>query len=140
MSLANTFGIVLSSPVSSEIVSGNGVSTVQKSADDDYEFARTNLRQLIATSVNMAQDASLVAQTNQHANGYVAAAQAIKVALDANKDLLSISKTRIDIAMADGSGRPLEDMSGATITNNNVFVGTTADLLDMMKVKDVTPE
>lgn len=140
MSLANTFGIVLSSPVSSEVVPGKGITTVQKSADDDYEFARNNLRQLIATSVNMAQDASLVAQTNQHANGYVAAAQAIKVALDANKDLLTVSKTRIDIAIADGSGRPIEDTPGATVTNNNVFVGTTADLLRMMKAKDVTPE
>lgn len=132
MSLANTFGIVLSTPISGEIIESNTVVNIQNNADSDYEFARRNIRQLVATASQAATEASLIASSSQHANAFVAASQVLKVALDANKDLMTVSKQRVDIAMADGSGRKLD---GSNVTNNNLFVGTTADFIKMIKEK-----
>jgi hypothetical protein len=132
MSLANTFGIVLSTPISGEIIESNTHVNVQHNADNDYEFARKNIRQLVATAAQAATEASLIASSSQLANAFVAASQVLKVALDANKDLMTISKQRVDIAMADGSGRKLD---GSNVTNNNLFVGTTADFIKMIKEK-----
>jgi septin family protein len=84
------------------------------------------------SAAQAATEASLIASSSQLANAFVAASQVLKVALDANKDLMTISKQRVDIAMADGSGRKLD---GSNVTNNNLFVGTTADFIKMIKEK-----
>lgn len=89
---------------------------------DDYDFARANMRDLITMGMQVAAEASTVASQSGDANSFVSVAQIIKAISDTNKSLMGLSKQKMDVV-----GAPKQDAS-KTVTNNNLFVGTTADL------------
>jgi hypothetical protein len=72
----------------------------------DYEFARQNITDAI-----------------------------VKGVVDANKELLALSKQQQEITTA---GKPAQGPAGKT--TNNLFVGSTADLLRMLKNPDASGE
>jgi hypothetical protein len=89
----------------------------------DFEYARGNLINIIEKG-NEALDGILdVASMAQHPRSYEVAATIINSLAAANKDLLELSKRRKD----------LEGEKNPTTINNNLFVGSTAELQKLLK-------
>lgn len=103
------------------------VSVEESTVDDDAEFARSNIRNLIQKG-NVAMDQLLhVAKESEHPRAYEVAAGLIKNLSELNKDLLEIQKRRKD----------LNPQEAASVKNVNVdkavFVGSTAELVKLLK-------
>ena len=94
----------------------------------DYEYARSNLYGIIETSSNALDQLVELAKASEHPRAFEVVSQLTKTLVDANKDLLEIQK-KVK-ALQDEEKQPREENN---VTNNNLYVGSTADLLKMMK-------
>jgi len=99
------------------------------SSDLDYEYARSNLYGIIETSSDALNQLVELAKASEHPRAFEVVGQLTKTLLDANKDLLEIQK-KVKALQAEEEQKL--DESGQ-ITNNNLFVGSTNDLLKIMK-------
>lgn len=100
----------------------NGIIPV--SLEDDAAHARETLRTLIDKG-NEAIDGILhIAKNSDHPRAYEVAGQLIKTVSDTAKDLLEIQKRKKDLEKED---KPKIQ------TQNNLFVGSTHELLKAMK-------
>lgn len=95
---------------------------------DDFEFARGNLISVIEKGQEALQGIVDVAGMSQHPRSYEVVATLISSVTNANKDLLELQKKKKDLLKAE------ESKTGST--TNNLFVGSTADLLKMIKSKN----
>jgi len=92
--------------------------------EDDAQHARETLRNLIDKG-NEAIDGILhIAKNSDHPRAYEVAGQLIKTVSDTAKDLLEIQKRKKDLEKED---KPKIQ------TQNNLFVGSTHELLKAMK-------
>jgi hypothetical protein len=98
--------------------------------DDDFNLARNNLRQLLNKSDNAIDNLLKVAEESEHPRAYEVAATLIKTMADLNKDLLDIRKKKNDLL-----GRKEIDTEKPFI-DKAVFVGSTTDLIKMIKNKN----
>ena len=97
------------------------VSTV----DDDAEYARTNIRDLIEKG-NVAMDNLLhVAKESEHPRAYEVAANMLKNLTDMNKDLLEIQKRKKEL-------KPQTTQQNISV-DKAVFIGSTTELLKQLK-------
>lgn len=94
--------------------------------DDDFEYARANIVTAIEKGQEALGDMLDVAARSQHPRGYEVVATLVKTISDANKDLLELSKRKKDLLKDDSN-------KGPSTVNNNLFVGSTAELLKMLK-------
>jgi len=95
--------------------------------EDDAEFARTNIRELISKG-NTAIDTLLqVATASEHPRAYEVAAGLIKNLGDLNKDLLEIQKRKRDLDPKQLKGNSTTNIDKA------VFVGSTTELVKFLK-------
>jgi len=93
---------------------------------DDFEYARGNMINIIEKG-NEALDGILnVADQSQNPRSYEVVATIIKTMAETNKDLLELTKKKKELENIDGVG------SAKTI-NNNLFVGSTAELQKLIK-------
>ena len=110
-----------------EIVQSTEVIEVKNSIDDDAEFARQNLRDLIEKGNDAANHIVEIAKQSEHPRAFEVAAGMLKNLADMNKDLLEIQKRKRDLQ--------------PKVTNNThninvdkaVFVGSTAELIKQLK-------
>ena len=95
--------------------------------EDDAEFARSNIRDLIAKG-NVAIDNLLqVANASEHPRAYEVAAGLIKNLGDLNKDLMEIQKRKRDLD-------PTQSKNNSTTNiDKAVFVGSTTELVKFLK-------
>jgi hypothetical protein len=98
----------------------------QDNVDDDFEYARGNLISVIEKGQEALNGILDVAGMSQHPRSYEVVSGLIKTLTDANKDLLQLSKQHKDLKQADKN-------SGPQTVNNNLFVGSTAELQKMLK-------
>ena len=91
---------------------------------DDFEFARSNLINAIEQGQTALADIVSVAGMSQHPRAYEVVATLLKTVADANKDLLELQKRKKDLT---GIG------PAPTTVNNNLFVGSTAELQQLIK-------
>lgn len=100
---------------------------VQKDGDlnYDYEFARANIINTIEKGNEALNGILDVADQSQHPRSYEVAANLIKTMVEANKDLIELTKKKRDIDNNSGT-KP-------TTVNNNLFVGSTAELQKLIK-------
>lgn len=105
---------------------------------DDYQFARENLKNLINNANRALDDLSAIAQLSESPRAYEVLSTLMKTMVDANKDLLELQKKMKSLRN--------ESVSAAnpnSITNNSLFVGSTAELQKLIndsETVDVTPE
>ncbi len=94
----------------------------------DYQMVRDNLKHIIDTS-SVAIDGILnVASEGESPRAYEVVAQLIKTTLEANESLVDLHKKIKDIEKTD------EKKEEAThVTNNALYVGSTKDLLSMIR-------
>ena len=92
---------------------------------DDFEYARGNMIAVIEKGQEALSGILDVAGMSQHPRSYEVVATLVKAVADANKDLLELSKKRKDIEKVDNGG--------PQTVNNNLYLGSTADLLKLLK-------
>jgi hypothetical protein len=105
--------------------------STEQDIDDDYEYARSNLYNLIEKG-NYAMNGILeVARESQHPRAYEVAASLIKNIGDVNDKLLNLQKMKNDLEskIKNESG----EAAPSVHVNNAVFVGSTSDLLKRIK-------
>ncbi len=106
--------------------------TVQNAVEenDDYEYARNNLKGLIENGKEVMQNIMYVAKESESPRSYEVVGQLIKTLAETNKDLLDLAKKSKELKSKK------EDMpTGGTQIQNALFVGSTAELQKLIKGK-----
>lgn len=99
---------------------------VQK--NDDYEYARRNLYDIIEKGNDALEHIVDIAKQSESARAFEVVTNLIKTMAETNKDLLQLAKVQKDLEKDDS-------VPDKNVTNNNLFVGSSADLLKMIKDK-----
>lgn len=90
---------------------------------DDFQYARGNMVNILEKGNEALSDMLEFAQRSQHPRGYEVVATLIKTLAETNKDLLELSKKK----------QELEGDKSPSTVHNNLFVGSSAELLKMLK-------
>jgi hypothetical protein len=98
-------------------------------AEQDFELARKNLQELAKKGNKALDELIMLAKNSEHPRAYEVVATLIKTLADTNKDLLDTRKKKLDIDKARGAS----PNSDAKTVNNNLFVGSTAELQKFLK-------
>ena len=126
--LNDTFDV---EPISSEIEKIDVKKEIDKyksSAEDikkDYEYTRGNLYSIIEKGQEAINGILEIAQESEMPRAYEVAGQLIKNVSDATDKLLDLQKKLKDVNE--------EEKGPTSVTNNALFVGSTADLQKMLK-------
>ena len=106
--------------------------------ENDYEFARETLYDMICKGRDGVEEMLEVAKASEHPRAYEVLAKLIKDTADVSNQLLTLQKQKKDLEKED---RPALPPGGQT--TNNVFVGSTTELQRMLKdmnEKEVTSQ
>lgn len=128
MNIASTLGIEPTKEVT-DIAPVKEVSVGDynsKDADRDYEEVRRNLKCIIEKSQEAIEGISELAQDSQQPRAYEVMAQLIQSSLEANNRLMDIHRRMKDIKRE-------EKGKTTNVTNNSIYVGSTADLQKMIR-------
>ncbi len=98
-----------------------------KDDDIDYNYARENYYNLIERNQDAIEEMLEIAKQSEHPRAFEVVGQLIKSGLDANKELMTLHKTKKELSIEKGGS--------TTNVNNAVFVGSTADLQKLLKAK-----
>ena len=93
---------------------------------NDYEFARSNLYDLINKGSHALEDIIDVAKQSESPRAFEVVTNLLKTMVDANKDLLDLAKKQKELEKRD------ETQDGPKTVNNNLIL-TSAELLKMIK-------
>lgn len=98
------------------------------SAKADFETARANILTMIENGQEAMFKLTKIAEASQHPRAFEVLAKMMETMLQANKDLMGLQK---DIRELDSADNPIN--SQAKTINNNLFVGSTAELQKMIE-------
>ena len=126
---------------------GESLIRVENNLNNDYEFARTNIRNLISEQMSLIPELSSVVIGLQTPDGYDSAAKFIASVVVANDKLVQLSERQLYIK------KPKGDKSNNTqskdsnlvetqnnVTNNLMITMTTSDLLNSILEKEMNKE
>ena len=97
-----------------------------KDEDIDYNYARENYYNLIERNQDAVEEMLEIAKQSEHPRAFEVVGQLIKSGLDANKELMALHKTKKELSIEKGPSQ---------VTNQAVFVGSTAELQKLLKAK-----
>ena len=97
-----------------------------KDDDIDYNYARENYYNLIERNQDAVEEMLEIAKQSEHPRAFEVVGQLINSGLDANKELMALHKTKKELSIEKGPSQ---------VTNQAVFVGSTAELQKLLKVK-----
>ena len=118
-------------PTDSAVVKISSSLTGNSDADRDYREVRDNLKRIIIQSEDAIQGVLEVASETQSSRAYEVAAQLIQATLEANNKLMHLHKQLKDIKKEDAA----KAGGSVTTTNNNIFVGNTAELSRFLRAR-----
>lgn len=123
-------------PTKQEIVSKptaqvTEITVAKEDLDKDYLTVRSNLKELINKGTSAIDGILNLASETEQPRAYEVLAQLIKTVADTNKDLLDMHNKMKTLK----GDQPQTTNSGNTITNNSIFVGSTAELQKLLKGK-----
>jgi hypothetical protein len=95
-------------------------------ADRDYDEVRRNLKCIIEKSQEAIEGISELAQDSQQPRAYEVIAQLIQSSLEANNRLMDLHRRMKEI-------KKEEKSKSTSVTNNSIYVGSTADLQKMIR-------
>lgn len=95
-------------------------------AENDYEYARNNLKKIIETGSMALQELSSIASTSESPRAFEVVAQMVKNLSDTNKDLLELQK-KLKTLKAE------EEKKSPNNVTNALFVGSTTELQKLIK-------
>jgi len=110
----------------------NAVTIVTENAtvEDDYEYARKNLRTLIDNGKEVMENLTFLAKEGESPRAYEVVGQLIKTLADTNKDLLNLAKQKKEL-----QHKKDEESTNPTHVTNALFVGSTAELQKLLNHK-----
>lgn len=115
-----------------DVVEGKVVQRTVVPTDDkmnkDYEYARSNFYNVIESGTEALEQMLDVAKASEHPRAYEVVSTIMKTLVDANKDLVAMSTKKVESEEKANSESP----NGLT-TNNNLFVGSTNELQQLIK-------
>jgi hypothetical protein len=101
-------------------------------AQEDFAFARSNIRNLIRQGTGAVDNILEVARESEHPRAYEVVSTLIKTMAEMNKDLLDIQKKKKELV----GGSTTKNQDNQTINvDKAVFVGSTTDIIKQMKEK-----
>ena len=95
---------------------------------NDYEYARQNMYDIIEKGTSALEDIVDIARQSESPRAFEVVTNLIKTLADANKDLMDLAKKNKELSKPDASNE------NKTV-NNNLFVGSSSELLKMIKDK-----
>jgi len=98
----------------------------EEDVEKDYKYSRAQLYSLVEKGQEAVDGALDVAQQSDSARAYEVAGQLIKHVADTADKLIDLQKKMKDID-------EVKDKNTTNVTNNSLFVGSTADLQKMLK-------
>jgi hypothetical protein len=93
--------------------------------DTDIKYIRDRMYETICTTADAVDEMLSIAKQSQHPRAFEVVATLLNTQREASKDLLELHKKKKELKH--------EDHGGPDTVNNNLFVGSTADLLRMIK-------
>ena len=91
----------------------------------DYQYARENFYNVIEKGTQALEDMLDVAKASEHPRAYEVVSTLMRTLVDANKDLVAMGDKKVKSEEKTEDGKP--------VTNNNLFVGSTAELQQILK-------
>jgi hypothetical protein len=131
--LDETFNVEETMTPAVEVESFNVDSSIdkfEKISDDikkDYEYSRGNLYSIIEKGQEALNGVIELAQETEMPRAYEVAGQLIKSVSDATEKLIDLQKKLKDIQSEDNKKGP------TSVTNNALFIGSTAELSKLLK-------
>ena len=98
------------------------------SAKSDFEAARANIHNMIENGNDAMYKLALIAESSQHPRAFEVLAKLMDTMLNANEKLLDLQTKIREIESSDS---PINEK--AKTINNNLFVGSTAELQKVLK-------
>lgn len=96
--------------------------SVNNEVEDDYDYARKNLRDLIDSGMGDLNTVMDIARQSESPRAFEVATNLMKTLTDTNKDLLELAKKKKELT---------KEKEPQNVTNA-LFVGSTADLQKMI--------
>lgn len=114
-----------------DVVEGKIVERTPVPTDDkmnkDYEYARSNFYNVIESGTEALEQMLDVAKASEHPRAYEVVSTIMKTLVDANKDLVAMSTKKVE------NEEKANPDSSKAVTNNNLFVGSTNELQQLLK-------
>jgi hypothetical protein len=101
-------------------------SVVKAQNNNDYEYARRNMYDILEKGSSALEDMLDLARQSESPRAFEVVTNLIKTLAETNKDLLDLAKAQKDLTKEEGGPEKV-------VTNNNLFVGSSAELLKMIK-------
>ena len=107
-----------------------GVVAIAKndSAMEDFTYARANVHDVVENGKDALSKLAVIADQSQNPRAFEVLAKLMDSVVAANKQLLDMQEQIKKISQADQPNDP-----AARVVNNNLFVGTTAELSNIIK-------
>jgi len=105
-------------------------STGDAQVQDDFQFARENLMDVISKGQAALFDLMDVAKQSQHPRAYEVLSTLMNTMVGASKDLLDLQAKKKKLLENEPDASPQQ-------VTNNLFVGSTAELQKYLKNRDV---
>ena len=96
----------------------------EKNLDKDFEYAKDNIKMLIASGSDAIEEILKVAKAGDSPRAYEVVSQLLKTVADMNKDLLDLHQKAKTVKK--------ETVSVKNTTNNSIYVGSTSELQDII--------
>ena len=116
-------------PKELEVVTDKDAPLQSKYDNEDYETARAHVVDALVTMSSALGKLEDIADQSQHPRAYEALTGAAKAISSMSKELLEIKKLSTEV------DRNVDRQTRPNVVNQNLFVGSTADLLDMLENK-----
>jgi len=129
-SLDQTFDITPAEPVKLARKAKKAIIEADRGQDKekDYVYARSQLYDIVEKMQESLNDAMDVAQQSEHPRAFEVVFNGAKHTADIVEKLADLQKKMNDLEKEDP-----KPMGSATSVQNNMFVGSTADLMKMLK-------
>lgn len=124
--IGESLGIDPSTPPPNPVKLNAMVPVLKAGENNDYEYARRNMYDIIEKGSTALEDMLDIARQSESARAFEVVTNLIKTLAETNKDLLDLAQKQKDLV------KP-EDQPDKVVTNNNLFVGSSAELLKMIK-------
>lgn len=125
---ANLYSVLNLEPIkkTKEVV----ISESSRVLEDDFQTARKNLHEIIKIGQEAFESLAIIANQSQSSDDYTGLSSLLNSLIQANRELLALSKKRQDFEKVTQAEKKSE---GGDTINNNLFVGTTSDFLEAVE-------
>lgn len=132
--LDEVFGLPPMETKVGDVITSNGevvvpeTETLEENINYDYEQTRNNLHGLLAQGQEALIYALEVAKQSEHPRAFEVVGKLVEQLANVNHQLLELSEKKQKL-----SGKKVDEPEKGNVTNNAIFVGSTAELNNVLK-------